>query len=164
MSKPTDGRADRVDAPVAAVQDAAIEHALAVGDARRSLALAGALDPLREEAGDDPALTALSTALAAWIGLRERDPGLLAGPTTPPGPGSPSALDGAAGRTGSDGDGGADDGFDSVSAEPAAVGAAVAVERFDVSVARAASLAGCPREAVERARVEREGNDPRDRR
>lgn len=178
MGDPSRG-ADRAGAPIAAVQEAAVEHALTVGDARRALALAGALDPLCGESTEDPALAALSTALVAWVGLRERDPGFLAGPPSPPGPGPLPDRSGVSvaesgdgtgdcdGVEPDDGDGAEDgdgtEGSDRVgraTPDPAAVGAAVAVARFDVSVARAASLAGRPRRAVERALADRGGNDP----
>jgi len=138
--------------PVATVQDAAVEHALTVGESERALALAGALDPLRGASGDDPALTALATTLTAWLGLRERDPSFVAAPsTTTPGPDAASAPDAdpavVAGPTDAD-------------HRPATVGAAVACERFDVDPGRAASLAGCSRDAVAAALAARSGNDP----
>lgn len=141
------------DTPVVTVQNAAIEHALTVGDTRRALALVGALDVLREASGEDPALTALSTTLVAWVGLRERDPAFAASPAEPTGPGGgPSDIP-------VDGDSDLEIDRDD-SAPPAAVGAAVACERFDVTTARAASLAGCPRATVERVRDRRASNDP----
>ncbi|WP_277552864.1 hypothetical protein [Halobaculum limi] len=149
--------------PVVTVQNAAIEHALTVGDAQRALALVGALDTLREESGEDPALTALSTTLVAWIGLREHDPTFAASPVEPAGPGGASSeipVDGSAGADAGDTD--HNPGRDN--APPAAVGAVVACERFGVTTARAASLAGCPRETVERVRARRSANDPSDER
>ncbi|PSQ06275.1 hypothetical protein BRC97_06670 [Halobacteriales archaeon QS_6_71_20] len=120
----------------------------------RALALAGALDPLRDASGDDPALTALATTLTAWLGLRERDPSFVAAPSTPtPGPDAASAPDAdpavAAGPTDAD-------------RRPATVGAAVACERFDVDLGQAASLAGCSRDAVAAALAARPGTDPID--
>ncbi|WP_435065650.1 hypothetical protein [Halobaculum sp. EA56] len=164
-----DERTDR-EGPVAAVQDAAVEHALTVGDSRRALALVGALDPLRGSSAEDPALTALSTTLTAWVGLREREPAFGAAPPTPPSPAVPDpATDRPASTPTPEGGGGdgaeadrADDrGRDHVRDHPAAaVGAAVACERFGLAPARAASLAGRSVEAVERALADRRGNDP----
>ncbi|MFC7095927.1 hypothetical protein [Halobaculum marinum] len=139
------GRSDPT-RPVEAVQNAAVEHALTAGESRRALALAGALDPLRAAAGDDPALTALSTTLTAWLGLRERDPNFGAVPPSPPTP-DPAAEQIASGEEGSP-------------HPPAVVGAAVACERFDVSPPRAAALAGCSRAAVDRALADRERTTP----
>lgn len=140
---PTDGGPDAdpdgdAGAMVAAVQEAAVEHARTAGDARRALALVGALEPLRGDAAGgtdlDPVATTLLSALTAWIRLREGAGFAPAGPPAPPTPPGPDA------GTESDDD-------------PAVDGAAVACERFGLSVARAASLASCPPEAVAR-RVE----------
>ncbi|WP_435146910.1 hypothetical protein [Halobaculum sp. P14] len=120
------------------VQEAAVEHALAAGDARRALALAGALEPLRrrtsraDDSDPDPVVTALYTTLSAWVALRERFGSV--GTESPPAPPEPG-----------------DFGLPEGEAESAAVrGAAVACARFDVPVARAASLAGCSRSELER--------------
>ncbi|MFC7136972.1 hypothetical protein ACFQRB_11830 [Halobaculum litoreum] len=94
------------DRPVEAVQDAAIEHALTAGESRRALALVGALDPLRAAAGEDPALTALSTTLVSWVGLRERDPAFGASPSAPPTAPTPRTTPVAGGPD--DGSGGRD--------------------------------------------------------
>lgn len=155
MSGPSDPRR-----PVESVQNAAVEHALTAGESRRALALVGALEPLHGASGDDPALTALSTTLVAWLGLRERDPSFGAvapSPPTPDGPGFPDGSDRPR-----DGDDDAGAGRDERGARhpPATVGAAVACERFDVSPARSAALAGCSRGAVERALADRAGTTP----
>lgn len=154
---------DRIDPgrPVAAVQDAAVEHALTVGDSRRALALVGVLEPLREASGDDPVLTALSTTLTAWVGLRERDPEFGEPPSETDSVssfdadtgGGPDIAPAAPFEAGTDTD-------DSGRAPPpAAVGAAVARERFGVDIGRAATLAGCQQAVVERMIEARRGND-----
>lgn len=124
---------------VVAVQEAAVEHALTAGDARRALALAGALEPLRGEVAarsgtPDPVAAALLSALTAWVGLREDGTLGPAGPPAPPAPPIPGDDD----------------------RDPAAVGAAVACERFGVPPARAASLAGAATGTVERLVAARE--------
>ncbi|ESP87251.1 hypothetical protein [Candidatus Halobonum tyrrellensis] len=136
---PTDHGADAdpdgdAGAMVAAVQEAAVEHARTAGDARRALALVGALEPLRGDAAGtdlDSVATTLLSALTAWIRLREGAGFAPAGPPAPPTPPGPDA--------GADSDG-----------DPAVEGAAVACERFGLSVPRAASLASCSPEAVAR--------------
>ncbi|SHH56579.1 hypothetical protein [Halobaculum gomorrense] len=139
--------------PIEAVQNAAVEHALAAGKSRDALALVGALETLRAGDGDrprsaDPALTALSTTIAALIGQRLSDRR------------DSSADEAASARappTVGDSRGAGD--------HPAAVGAAVACERFDVAVSRAATLAEVDRSAIEhvrstRAATGRAANDP----
>ncbi|MFC7070681.1 hypothetical protein [Halobaculum lipolyticum] len=158
MSGPGDPRR-----PVESVQNAAVEHALTAGESRRALALVGALDPLHDASGDDPALTALSTTLVAWLGLRERDPSFGAVTPSPPTPAAPPRPDRPdRHREGDvdDDDLGAERSENETTPPPATVGAAVACERFDVSPARSAALAGCSREAVERALADRSGTTP----
>ncbi|UIO98718.1 hypothetical protein Hbl1158_09170 [Halobaculum sp. CBA1158] len=166
------------DAPVWTVQTAAIEHALTVGESPRALALAGALDPLRSgvasrdsAAGDPdrraPAMTALSTALSALIGIHVREAaaestdGSVAGDpvsASSPRPEVPelAVVDPDAVHRGQ-----------AATRRPAVVGAAVAVERFGVAPERAATLAECSRDAVEGAVADRSAtadvsDDPQD--
>jgi len=138
---------------VRAVQDAAVEHALTVGESRRALALAGALDPLGDASDGEPPVTALTTTLTAWLGLRGRDRPFAAGSPSSTLPGTGAAV--------------TPDFEPSVSPastdpdhRPAAVGAAVACDRFDVDPGRAARLADCSRGAVTAALAARAGNGP----
>lgn len=148
--------------PIEAVQNAAVEHAVAAGESRAALALAGALDARREaetdasDSGDrdpphgDPATTALSMTVTALIGRHlSGDPRASAREPV-------SAPEPSAARRAPD-----------EARHPAVVGAAVACERFDLTVARAATLAACDRSAVEsalaaRARERSAANDPPD--
>ncbi|MXR42217.1 hypothetical protein GRX01_12815 [Halobaculum sp. WSA2] len=169
--------------PIEAVQNAAVEHAVTVGESRDALALVGALDPLREgpaPTGTDPrthadeladghdretvldpqsresvAVPSMTTAavLAAWSGLRLRSD--RDRPATGPATGTQEPPGPGDGI--GDGD---------VAPSPAVVGAAVACERFDLSPASAASLADCGISVVRQVLAERDAadassNDPR---
>lgn len=141
--------------PIEAVQNAAVEHAVTVGESRDALALVGALEPpSRPQSRESLAVPSMTTAavLTAWFGLRQRSDrnGQVTGPAT--GTPEPPGL----------GDGIGDGGDPS----PAAIGAAVACERFELSPASAASLADCGVSAVrqvlaERADADASSNDPR---
>jgi hypothetical protein len=149
------------DHPIEAVQNAAIEHALATGDSRTALALVGALDARPSAGGDssaggdgegsadrDPVAVALTATVAAMIGQRahlDRQP-FAAEPAS-----EPTTLPVEGDRE--------------TAQRIRAFGAAVACERFDVSAAHAATLAACDRSTVEPVLSVRTGdssavNDP----
>lgn len=165
--------------PIAAVQNAAVEHALTARESRDALALVGALEPLRarppgpdgersplgdsHDCGSASELSprsqshtplsvpsmVLSTVLSALTGLQVRSK--RDHRTAVP---SPAATEPHLPRDGVD-----------ASAPPAVVGAVVACERFDLSPAYAASLADCEVSAVRQVLAERGGaggsaNDP----
>jgi len=148
--------------PIAAVQNAAVEHALTARESRDALALVGALEPLRARPpGPDAELSlpgdshgqgppselsprphshtplsvpsmVLSAVFAAWTGRRVRSKRDRRTAVL-----SPTATDPHLPLAGDD-----------ASAPPAVVGAVVACERFDLSPAYAASLADCEVSAV----------------
>lgn len=172
--------------PIEAVQNAAVEHAVTVGESRDALALVGALDPLREgaprtgtEPRTDPDELADGhdrvTVLDPPSRPQSRESVAVPSMTTAavlaawsglhlrsdrdrPATGPATATQEPPGP----GDGIGDDDVDP---SPAVVGAAVACERFDLSPASAASLADCGISAVrqvlaERAAADASSNDP----
>lgn len=128
-------------ASVAAVQRAAIDRALVdPGTARRSLALAGALDDVTDDgsgaAAPAPVTTAL-VAVAAVAGLRSLPERASEPPTLSPGPAGDGVAD-------------ADPDPDRL----VAAGAAVAARRPDVTIDDAAALAALPADRIREARAE----------
>jgi len=162
--------------PIEAVQNAAVEHAVTVGESRDALALVGALEPLRgkpprteteprSEPDEPPDSHDGVSVLDPSSRPQSREHVTVPSMTTAAVLATWFGLRLRSDRngpvtgpeTGTPEPPGVGD--DDVDPSPAVIGAAVACERFDLSPASAASLADCGLSAVRQVLAERDAAD-----